>query len=465
MSVTRTFTVTVVSTGSGNKYFIDGVQQDTLILGEGGTYKFDQSDSSNGSHPLRFSTTSDGTHSGGSEYTTGVTTNGSPGNAGAYTQIVVAASAPTLYYYCTNHSGMGGQANTVDGNSWGLFPWGVNEYGDQDSIDITLTGLSATSSVGAVESFNAEGWGRQEWGNSGWGVDYAVQPTGVQATTAVGSVTALDIQTVIPTGVSATSSVGSITTGVLSIAALTGVQAQTELGTFDNAGTLVGWGRNGWGEEPWGDSFNSLVQPAGLSATSSLGSLTATPETITSLTGLSSTSAVGSLDFIISPVVIPTGLSVTSNVGAPLITQATIGLTGLGMTSTVGGIILDALIVELDGQSTTSSVGLLQEQISEIPTGVSATSSVGSLVLEIGVPLTGLSATSTVGAISPTPMTVGLTGVQATTELNDNLILKYYQRLTPTDSTGYTRKTPTNSTGYTRKNPTDSTGYTRKVAN
>ena len=35
---------------------------------------------------------------------------------------------------------MGGQANTVDGNSWGIFPWGVNEYGDQDSIDITLTG-------------------------------------------------------------------------------------------------------------------------------------------------------------------------------------------------------------------------------------------------------------------------------------------------------------------------------------
>ena len=57
MSVTRTFTVTVQSTGSGNKYFIDGVQQDTLTLGETGTYKFDQADSSNNNHPLRFSTT------------------------------------------------------------------------------------------------------------------------------------------------------------------------------------------------------------------------------------------------------------------------------------------------------------------------------------------------------------------------------------------------------------------------
>ena len=49
---------------------------------------------------------------GGAEYTTGVTTNGTPGSAGAYTQITVAVGAPTLYYYCTNHSGMGGQANT-----------------------------------------------------------------------------------------------------------------------------------------------------------------------------------------------------------------------------------------------------------------------------------------------------------------------------------------------------------------
>ena len=109
----KTYTVTVVS-DSGNKYRFDGFGTSavTLDLAEGGTYIFDQSDSSNAGHPLRFSTTSNGTHGGGSEYTTGVTTSGTPGSSGAYTQIVVAASAPTLYYYCTQHSGMGGQANT-----------------------------------------------------------------------------------------------------------------------------------------------------------------------------------------------------------------------------------------------------------------------------------------------------------------------------------------------------------------
>ena len=109
----QTYVVKVVS-DSGNKYRFDdfGTSAVTLNLQEGGTYTFDQSDSSNSGHPLRFSTTSNGTHGGGSEYTTGVTTTGTPGSAGAKTVITVAASAATLYYYCSSHSGMGGQANT-----------------------------------------------------------------------------------------------------------------------------------------------------------------------------------------------------------------------------------------------------------------------------------------------------------------------------------------------------------------
>ena len=96
-------TVTVVSVGGSNKYFIEGVQQDTLDLYEGNTYIFNYPSA----HPFKFSTTSNGSHGGGSEYTTGVTHNSS-----SQVTIVVATGAPTLYYYCSSHSAMGGTANT-----------------------------------------------------------------------------------------------------------------------------------------------------------------------------------------------------------------------------------------------------------------------------------------------------------------------------------------------------------------
>ena len=110
MSVTRTFTVTVVSTDSGNKYFIDGVQQATINLAEGATYRFDQSDSTNSGHPLRFYLESDKS----TAYTTGVTTNGTAGSSGAYTQIAVDSETPNiLYYQCSSHSLMGNHTTSI----------------------------------------------------------------------------------------------------------------------------------------------------------------------------------------------------------------------------------------------------------------------------------------------------------------------------------------------------------------
>ena len=101
---TVNYTVTVASYGGGNKFHILGIPQNTLELMEGNTYVF----SYPSAHPFALSTTSDGTHGGGSEYTTGVTRDSSA-NTLTY---VVPTGAPQLYYYCTNHSGMGGTANT-----------------------------------------------------------------------------------------------------------------------------------------------------------------------------------------------------------------------------------------------------------------------------------------------------------------------------------------------------------------
>ena len=115
-----TYKVTVVSTGSGNKYVIDGNQQQYVTLFPGGTFRFDQADSSNDGHPFRFSETDNGTHGGGSAYSTGVTVAGTPGNAGAYTEIEVTSSTPTiLYYYCTQHSAMGANIDIPGGSGSG----------------------------------------------------------------------------------------------------------------------------------------------------------------------------------------------------------------------------------------------------------------------------------------------------------------------------------------------------------
>ena len=60
-------TVTVVA----GLYHLDGSRQISITLNKGQTYRFDQADASNASHPKRFSTTSDETRSGVSEFTTG----------------------------------------------------------------------------------------------------------------------------------------------------------------------------------------------------------------------------------------------------------------------------------------------------------------------------------------------------------------------------------------------------------
>ena len=98
-------------------------------------------------------------------------------------------------------------------------------------------------------TWNTGRWGTTDAITSGWGADaWNTGGSWGQATDELVSVT----------GVSATFSIG-------------------ELSAF----AQQGWGRDLWGEEPWGESFDPVVKPSALTAiTASLGSVSVSAQIV-----------------------------------------------------------------------------------------------------------------------------------------------------------------------------------------
>ena len=110
VNITVTAAAKVIDNGGVNKYFIDGVQQKSLVLKAGKTYTFTYPSG----HPFRFSQSSDGTHGSGS-YGSGSTYTTDVSSTGTTVTLKVTSSTPkTLYYFCSIHSGMGGKIKIVD---------------------------------------------------------------------------------------------------------------------------------------------------------------------------------------------------------------------------------------------------------------------------------------------------------------------------------------------------------------
>ena len=155
----HTYTVTVASKtsahpytgqGSSSAYFLDGKEAPSIILAPNMTYRFDQADNTNSGHTLRFYLEADKT----TAYTTGVTTNGTAGSSGAYTQIVVTdATPPVLYYQCSAHAYMGSVSSSLtEGTTDHLTEGSTNLYYTDARVNAHLNVSGASS--GQILSWN-----------------------------------------------------------------------------------------------------------------------------------------------------------------------------------------------------------------------------------------------------------------------------------------------------------------------
>ena len=109
---------------------------------------------------------------------------GTPGSAGAYTEITVAVGAPTLYYYCTNHSGMGGQINTIASSDLVV----------SGGATFATTGVAGTSALGTAVGV----------------IPIVVSVTGFGVTTSLGTATSSVVSNVVITGVAGTATLGTL---------------------------------------------------------------------------------------------------------------------------------------------------------------------------------------------------------------------------------------------------------------
>ena len=97
--------VTVADTGNGDKYQIDGVEQDEIVATVGSTIHFDMSDASTSGHPIAIYTDETKT----TKVTVGIET-----DANSNDLIFTPPIAGTFSYQCTQHAAMGGTITVTE---------------------------------------------------------------------------------------------------------------------------------------------------------------------------------------------------------------------------------------------------------------------------------------------------------------------------------------------------------------
>ena len=265
---------------------------------------------------------------------------------------------------------------------WGNSTWGTAPYGDSFSPVVSIDGLSITSELGELPyAQSEEGWGRDEWGIGNWG----------QNTTTV---------------------------------AIDGLSMSASLGP-------EGWGINSFGDGQWGGEFTfkpeSIIVPTGQTVSADLGDLT-----------------ISRLDMIFSisaPGTIGVGLG-TPNINNGADHQQ--GLASLTAAAAIGSVTaIPNTIAELSGLELAapnpSNLAPTSVELINI-TGVVLKGAVGSTTVDaMRVGISGVTFAADEGVISPTNMTVGLTGQSITASINTvGFGTIGYQDVDITGNTSYT---------------------------
>ena len=142
--VSKTLTTTASTNTSNGFVFANEGTKPTLSFVRGATYTFDYSASTG--HPLRFATAADA--AGSTEYTDGTDT-----SVSNTVKITVPHNAPdTLYYYCTNHGGMGNSISvTTDEKVADPYAWknflALPLVGNSDDVSHLLNCTSTEKTI------------------------------------------------------------------------------------------------------------------------------------------------------------------------------------------------------------------------------------------------------------------------------------------------------------------------------
>jgi hypothetical protein len=288
-------------------------------------------------------------------------------------------------------------------NAWGELSWNAGNWGNQNDVTITVTGIGNSIALNSVDSYPNQGWGSDFWGVENWGesgnvvtltgiglsidsgqtdiaIGQQINALGQQLNITLDNVTEVITVDAFPQGNQLTTNLGTVDPAP--DAEVTGQQLNIGVGTV-SAYNEQGWGRDAWGTEVWGaQGIWSFVDVTGQQLNTSLGSVTTRSDVDITTTGIG-LKMFAPANVEVDPDTALVGQQLNVSLEDVNITaDANLSLTGFGLEIAQGTAILDALTpVNVTGQrlniSLNSAVAGASAEVD--PTGNALTIASGSI--------------------------------------------------------------------------------------